>query len=91
MNTTDLPYTIEPCVAMAPFPATSVGDIEMCCEGAARVQRDIIGGGGGGVPVVATICLQSLGKIYHISNYLIVRHLVWPPVAHKAHFSDLSS
>jgi hypothetical protein len=36
--------------------------------------------GVGGLAAV-TICSQSPGKIYHISSFPIVRHLVQPPVA----------
>ncbi len=48
---------------------------------AARMwSTDWLGGGGGGVLSMGTICPQSQDKIHHIYNLLKVRDLGQPPV-----------
>jgi hypothetical protein len=58
----------------------------MCCKGAERVLRAIVGQvGKGEMLVLTTTCPQSLSKIRHIPKSPIARRLDFPPVATYGH------
>ncbi len=44
----------------------------------------------GGQAAAITSCSQNLGKIYHFSNFSIVRHLVQASVEFIVHFQNFS-